>query len=142
MSNQPKPNQPDNCPEPKGQCPVYSPDFVDRLVKIEEEIRESRKYRNERNESYSKVIDEIRISIYEHDEEIRELRDMHKEVIDALRGVMGRSGLISEHIIQEERITALENWKREIKAFIAGAIAICSIVSASLTYLVMFFKGS
>lgn len=140
MSNQT--NQPDNCPEPKGYCPVYNPEFVDRLVKIEEEIRESRKYRNERNEVYSKVIDEIRLSIFEHDEEIRELRAMHKELIDALMGVMGRTGLIAEHSIQEKRIEALENWRREIKAFIAGAIAICSLVSASLTYVVMYFKGS
>lgn len=140
MSNQT--NQPDNCPEPKGNCPVYSPEFVDRLVKLEEEIRESRKYRHERNEAYSKVLDEIRLSIYEHDEELRELRSMHKELIDALMGVMGRTGLIAEHGIQEKRIEALENWRREIKAFIAGAIAICSVVSASLTYVVMYFKGS
>ena len=140
MSNQSK--QPDNCPEPKGHCPVYKPEFVDRLVKIEEEIRESRKYRHERNEAYSKVVDEIRLSIFEHDEELRELRGMHKEVIDALKGVMGRSGLIAENIIQEERIKALEEWRRDIKAFIAGAIAICSVVSAGLTYVVMFFKGS
>lgn len=140
MSN--KTNQPDNYPEPKEKCSTCSPDFIARLVKIEEELRESRQYRHERNSSYTKVVDEIRLSIFEHDEELRELRSMHKELIDALMGVMGRTGLIAEHNIQEKRIEALENWRREIKAFIAGAIAICSVVSASLTYLVMFFKGS
>jgi hypothetical protein len=133
--------QPENCPEPKGMCPMYSPDFISRLLKIEEEISESRKYRTERNEIYSKFMDEMRITMYEHDDEIKELRGMHKELIDALMGVMGRSGLISETVEHEARITVLENWKREIKAFIAGAIAICSVVSAGMTYLVVYLKG-
>lgn len=133
--------QPENCPEPHGNCPMYSPDFIERLYKIEEELRESKKYRHDRNEAYSQVMDEIRVSIYEHDNELKELRGMHKELIDALMGVMGRSGLISETIAQEQRIKILEDWRRDIKAFIAGAIAICSLVSASLTYIVMFIKG-
>jgi hypothetical protein len=123
------------------QTGIPNQEFLNRLSQIEEELKEIRKYRHERNESYAKVLDEIRVSICQHEEEIRELRIMHKEVIGALKGVMGRTGLIAENVAQETRIKALEDWRREIKAFIAGAIAICSLVSASLTYLVMFFKG-
>jgi hypothetical protein len=130
------PNQPDNCPEPKGQCPMHSPEFISRLEKIENEMRESRKYRHERNEAYSNVLNEIRVSIMDHDEELKELRGMHKEVIDALRGVMGRTGLIKETANLEVRVESLEIWKRDIKAFMAGALAICSVVSAVLSTLI------
>ena len=134
-------DQTNNSPDIHNTNVLYTPDFLNRLVSLEKEMRDFRQYRHERNEAYSKVLDEIRLGLYEHDEELRELRSMHKEIINALKGVMGRSGLIAENIIQDDRLTSLENWRRDIKAFIAGAIAICSVVSAGLTYLIMFLKG-
>lgn len=140
MSNE----TPNNCPN-NGSYPLNVAEIVTRLEKIEDEMRESRKYRYEINEAYSKVLDEVRVNISHHDCEIDELRTMHKEVIDALKGVMGRSGLIKEAALLETRVQALEVWKRDIKAFMAGALAICSIVSAALTtllgYLVHFIKN-
>ena len=73
-----------------------------------------------------------------------ELRDMFKDVMGALNGVMGRKGLVVEHSEQESRIQNLEDWRRDIKSFMAGVLAICSVTSATLTlflkYLIELWK--
>lgn len=115
-------NQPENCPEPQGKCPVYSPDFITKLHDLEEQ----RKY-------YKGAIKEILVVQEKHEKEMGELRCMFKDVIGALNGVMGRSGLVAEHTAQESRIHNLEKWKNNMKSFVAGALAVCSVVSAGLT---------
>ena len=121
-------NQPKDCPEPQGKCPVYSPDFITKLHDLEED----RKY-------YKDTIKKILENQEAQEKEIQELRNMFKDVIGALNGVMGRSGLVAEHTDQESRIHALESWKADIKSFVAGALAVCSITSAALTLTINHF---
>lgn len=135
----------DKCPEPMGKCPVYTPEFINKLSKLEQEVYQNRKERTERNDAYSKILDEIRAVQLDQSEQLREIREWHRDVLNALNGVMGRDGLISENRELAVRVHALENWKRDIKAFIAGGLAICSITASSLTlglkYIIDLIKG-
>jgi len=133
-------------------CPLKSSDFIERLNTLESDMVEFRKYRHDRNEAYSQVLNEMRCNIFEYDKELEDLKNsainndtelntlktMHKEVIDALSGVMGRSGLIDDSINQQQRLIKLEQWQRDIKAFMAGMLAVCSVVSAGVTGLITY----
>jgi hypothetical protein len=130
--------QPENCPEPVGKCPVFDPQFVKKINDIEHNINELKNEYKSYDQNVTNAIINLEDSINNNRGELNELRDMHREVITALKGVMGRAGLIEEVIDVQDRITSLENWKRDTRAFITGALAICSLISATLTGAVTF----
>ena len=52
------------------------------------------------------------------------------QLIAVVQGVMGRSGLIAESNNYADRLKELEDWKRDIKGFIAGVAFVGAIVGA------------
>ena len=68
------------------------------------------------------------------------------ELIAVVQGVMGRKGLIGENSNHEERLAALEDWKRDIRSFIAGVAfvgaVIGSVFSTVLLWALNYFTQS
>lgn len=130
--------QPENCPETVGRCPLFDTQLVKKINDIEHNIIELKNEYKSYDQNVTNAIINLEDSINTNKDELKELRDMHREVITTLKGVMGRAGLIEEVIEVQDRVTSLENWKRDTKAFITGVLAICSLISATLTGVVTF----
>ena len=95
---------------------MLTPDFILRMDRLETEARESREFRHKRNEKMISLFDEERIFRIELGEEVDKLREnqstlekMHQELMIYLKGSLGYSGAIEEHIQDRRRLEALED---------------------------------
>ena len=95
---------------------MLTPDFILRMDRLETEARESREFRQKRNEKMISLFDEERIFRIELGEEVDKMREnqstlekMHQELMIYLKGSLGYSGAIEEHIQDRRRLEALED---------------------------------
>lgn len=120
-------------------------EFIEDILKMKRDIEEIRSYRQERNAAYAEVLDEVRNNLFDQQDDIHELKKMHREILDVLKGIMGRPGLIKESFDLQVRVKALEDWKRDTKSFIAGVIFVTSLLSAGTAtffgYVLHLFKS-
>lgn len=131
-------------------CPITTPEFCRRLLKLEKAIEQSRLYRHERNEHIASVIDEERKNrmLLENkvdgmDEGLNRLTALHREVLDLLKGTWGRDGMAAEHELNKRRLEDLEDWqktwKRDSRLFLSGVIAVGSGIGAVAYYVIQTF---
>jgi len=141
------PDQPE-CPYPK-KCPMETEEFNRRMAEIEAtlkahtaELSDNREKRHDRNQHINQVIDQETIArlkledrVKEQEVSIDELKTMHRELIDVLRGSWGRAGVVEEQSSHGRRIQALEEWKTNIRSFVGGAVFVGSAVGAVLGFI-------
>jgi len=127
----------DNCEvNSKSYCPIRGDNISSRLKSLEDTVgimAVRSKEIHDKTDNYLNNLNEI---VTNQHEDIGQLKDMFKDIMSALNGVMNRPGLIDESSNHELRILNLENWRREIKSFVAGVIIVCSIVSSAVTFAV------
>lgn len=125
-------------------CPLNDKSFIERMARVENELKDIRENRVKKDDSIYKVITEIKANLLNKEEQINELRVMHKEFMDLMVGIMGRPGLVAESLNLQSRVKDLEDWKRDSRSFIAGVVFISSILSGILVtafgYLVHWIK--
>jgi uncharacterized coiled-coil DUF342 family protein len=130
------------CPNPSRPCPVDTKDLVHRLESIERHLSEAREKRQDSNAQIKRVIDEGRVERMEMQTEISELKEMHKDVLELLKGSWGREGMVGEHENLLKEVKDIQGRLSSQKAFIAGMGAAFGVLGGLISALVMhIFKG-
>ena len=112
------------CETDTRRCPMESKDFINRMAKIEAEIRESRDSRHNRNQQVNNVIDEMRIEQIGAEKRIAIMEAIMQRVTQLLEGYLQQQGLVGVVAEHGLRINAIEK-----KIYIAvGGLAVLQII--------------
>lgn len=147
----------DECKDPSRVCPVSSRDLIHRLERIENRMKEDQDTRHDRNAQVFSVIEEERlermkmsVTVAESKEEIGELRKMHEDVLESLKGNWSHAGIVSnlrdvESSLKNVRanVKSLEIELSNKKAFFMGMAAaigaVGSIIGAGIALITPTF---
>lgn len=130
-------DKPTDCPTPR-QCPVESREFIERLKQIEDEQRASKEARHELNASICRIMDEERIARLEIERSVQTIADRVDRLLTLMEGSFGRKGMVAQQDNIDSRVHALEEWKSQQKAFIAGVAAVGSLIGGTIVALFQF----
>lgn len=131
--------RPNDCP--KRTCPMDTREFIERMKGIEDRLdghdkrfEDDVRIRHERNAAIAEVIDEERIERMKLTDEMAELKTMHKELLQVLRGTEWNKGLLAINSDLETRVKAIENalMKDELtrKAYTRGIVILGTVLGA------------
>lgn len=103
-------------------------EFIERMAKIENDIREATENRHVRNSRIVTVIDEERNARMKLEKTVASMAERVDRLLNVMEGAFGRPGMVVQQDSIEHRVYTLETWKTQQKAFIAGVAAVGSLV--------------
>lgn len=137
-----------------------SKEFIQDMQGIKHELADLRRRLDENDDLRHKRNSEINDIIHEemdtlgrlekrvsaNEISIVELRAMHAELISLLKGHFGRPGLVGDHADVTMRVGVLERWKTRQAGFVAGAVAVASLIGSGIGFVTAlvfrYFHGS
>ena len=138
----PEETRPDDCPKRPQQCPMDSPAFIARMAQIEAALASHRETRHNINAAVTQAINEIRLEQGELEDKLKDMStsiaslvESNRQLVEALRGGLVGGGLIEASVKYEKRIRDLEDWKRDIRSFIAGVVCIAGLAGGLIGFL-------
>jgi len=135
----------EECPNPSRICPVDNKRLDDRLSNIENRFDEHLHDRLKYNE-------QIATALEKQGHELEALKALVNRVVIALEGSMGRTGVIGDQAMAdnrlddlERRINDMQTWRRSLMSYMMGVGTACSaigtIVGAVVSWILLMVFG-